>query len=117
LPWGSLLHAVALPEPDSLRHVARLCAPNAKAEIVFSYDEQDSREGAPLGSLILDEKHIAALPERYSSAGLQIISAECIPQQKLTAYNTTWAKRLAFGRTRKIWRIRAKRIGTSSHDP
>jgi 16S rRNA (adenine(1408)-N(1))-methyltransferase len=109
LPWGSLLGAVALPEVDALRHVARLCLPDATVEIVFSYDQQqDAREGAPLGTVVLDEQHIAMLAERYARAGLEIVSTANIPQRQLTAYETTWAKRLAFGRRREVWRIEAR---------
>jgi 16S rRNA (adenine(1408)-N(1))-methyltransferase len=108
LPWGSLLQAVALPEVDSLLHIARLCLPDGSVEIVFSYDQQDAREGAPLGTVVLDEKHIEVLAERYARAGLEIISSENISQQQLAAYETTWAKRLAFGRRREVWRIQAR---------
>jgi 16S rRNA (adenine(1408)-N(1))-methyltransferase len=109
LPWGSLLRSVALPEVDRLRHIARLCLPDGAVEIVFSYDQQqDAREGAPLGTVVLDEKHIAMLAEPYALAGLEILSTQNIPQRQLTAYETTWAKRLAFGRPREVWHIQAR---------
>ena len=115
LPWGNLLRAVALPEVESLRHIARLCTPEAIVEIVFSYDQQqDAREGAPLGTVVLDEKHIAMLAQRYALAGLEIVSTENIPRRQLTAYQTTWAKRLAFGRRREVWRICARCAGKSA---
>jgi 16S rRNA (adenine(1408)-N(1))-methyltransferase len=106
LPWGSLLKTVAAPGIESLRHIASLCLPEADIEVVFSYDRQrDAREKAPLGGAVLD---VAALPHLYQEAGLQIITAERIPQPDLCAYETTWAKRLAFGRPREVWRIRAR---------
>lgn len=110
LPWGSLLRVVAAPDIDSLQHIAQLCLPNAGIEIVFSYDQQhDAREGAPLGAAALDEEHIAAtLPGLYEKAGLCIVASERVPQHELAAYETTWAKRLAFGRPREVWRIRVE---------
>lgn len=113
LPWGNLLRAVAAPEIDSLRHVAHLCLADATLEIVFSYDEQrDARLGIPLGAAGLDEPHIAGtLPRYYERAGLRIVAAERAPQRELADYETTWAKRLAFGRPRPVWRLRARYTG------
>ena len=111
LPWGSLLRAVAAPELESLRQIAGLCLSNANVEIVFSYDLHDAREGAPLETGVFDEAHITGtLPRHYAQAGLQIVTVEQIPQRELTTYETTWAKRLAFGRPRKVWRIRATKM-------
>jgi len=103
LPWGKLLRAVAIPEIDSLQHIARLTTCNASVEIVFSYDApQVVRANAP---------HL------YEQAGLQITSLEKIPQRELVAYETTWAKRLAFGKPREVWRIRANALVTSQSTP
>lgn len=111
LPWGSLLRAVALPEIVSLGNIARLCLPNAAVEIVISYDQHDAREGAPLGIARLDEQSIAALQQPYARAGLEITAAESIPHQQLAGYETTWARRLTYGRQRDVWRIRARHTG------
>jgi 16S rRNA (adenine(1408)-N(1))-methyltransferase len=112
LPWGSLLRAVALPEIASLRHIAHLCLPDANVEIVFSYDERrDARERTSLPAAGLDEDHMATLPALYEQAGLLIASAERFSQGELAAYHSTWAKRLAFGRPRNVWRVRARYAG------
>lgn len=109
LPWGSLLRAVAAPEVVSLRNIGRLCLAGADLEIVFSYDAQrDARQVIPLAAGALDEEHIATLPRLYEQAALQILAADRLPQKELAAYQTTWAKRIAFGRPRKIWRLRAR---------
>jgi 16S rRNA (adenine(1408)-N(1))-methyltransferase len=113
LPWGSLLRAVAAPKIDSLRHIARLCLPEATIEIVLSYDEQrDARQKFPLGADGLDEEHIrTTLPRHYEQAGLPIVAAEQVSQRELADCQTTWAKRLAFGRRRNVWRLRARYAG------
>ena len=107
LPWGSLLRAVALPEPASLLQIASLCAPNAKIEIVLSFDPQrDASEGARLGLADLNETHIRSmLLEIYRQVGLEVACVGTIPQQELSEYETTWAKRLAVGSARNVWRI------------
>jgi len=112
LPWGSLLRAVGAPEPVALRHIAGLCLPGAGVEIVISYDEQrDARQGILLTVDRFDEKHIAKLAQLYQVAGLQIVAADRFSQRELAGYQTTWAKRLAFGRPREIWRLLARYIG------
>jgi 16S rRNA (adenine(1408)-N(1))-methyltransferase len=112
LPWGSLLLAVGAPELVALRRIANLCVPDAAVEIVFSYDERrDTQQGImrPIGGF--DEGHIATLPGLYQKAGLQIVAVDRFSQKELADYQTTWAKRLAFGRARKIWRLRARYVG------
>lgn len=112
LPWANLLSAVAAPDMNSLREIAGLCVPDASVEIVFSYDtESDARDGARLGGTKLNERHVlTTLPPLYEQAGLRIVGAGKIPQKELLAYQTTWAKRLAFGRPREVWRIRARSL-------
>lgn len=112
LPWGSLLRAVGTPEPVSLRHIAQLCRPEADVEIVLSYDAQrDARQALLLPAGTLDESHIATLPGLYQQADLQIVTADRISQRELAACQTTWAKRLAFGQPRIVWRLRARHTG------
>jgi len=69
------------------------------------------RESAPLGVSALDERHIlTTVPHLYERAGLPIVLVERLPQKELGTYETTWAKRLAFGRSREVWRVRAKYV-------
>jgi hypothetical protein len=76
---------------------------------VFSYDaDRDSGKPGPLGSTGLDASHVRdRLPPLYESAGLQIESIETIDADQLARCETTWSKRLAFGRQRVAWRLRA----------
>ena len=110
LPWGNLLRTLATPDTNSLRDIASLCLADATIEIVFSYDSRsDARDRGSLRGTRLDEQHVlATLPPIYHQAGLRVEMAEKIPQRELAAYETTWAKRLAFGRPREVWRIRAR---------
>jgi 16S rRNA (adenine(1408)-N(1))-methyltransferase len=100
LPWGSLLETVAIPRQESLRNLAMLCLPHATIEIVLSYDERNAER--------LDEQHVVkTLPRLYQQAGLRITGVEKLRNDDLRKYETTWARRLAFGRSRDIWRILA----------
>ena len=109
LPWGSLLRAVAAPEATSLLQIASLCSSKANIEIVFSFDpHRDAAEGARLGIAHLDGRYITSrLPEVYRRAGLQVEHVQAMPFRELAEYETSWAKRLATGRERNVWRIRA----------
>ena len=109
LPWGSLLRGLVQPEDTSLTQLHSLCAPHACVEIVFSYDyKRDASERAPLGLMNIHETHVQrVLPEVYERMGLGVTSVERISQHELGRYETTWAKRLAFGRQREIWGLRA----------
>lgn len=60
--------------------------------------------------LVINEEHIAKLPLLYEQAGLQVLSTEVISKQELLTYETTWAGRLASGRERQVWRLRAGRV-------
>jgi 16S rRNA (adenine(1408)-N(1))-methyltransferase len=113
LPWGSLLRAVAAPDLDSLRHISRLCLPGADVDIVLSYDElRDARQGILFPGGAFDYGHIARLTRAYREAGIQVETANRLSQKELASLETTWAKRLAFGRPRKVWRVCAKYAGT-----
>lgn len=113
LPWGTLLKAVAKPEIVSLDHVASLCLNDACIEIVLSYDrDRDVRQMAPVETGELDEKHmLTTLPRCYLDAGLKIVNSQRISGTDLMTYETTWAKRLAFGRPREVWRIQSLVVG------
>jgi 16S rRNA (adenine(1408)-N(1))-methyltransferase len=100
LPWGNLLETVAIPRQESLRNLATLCLPHATVEIVLSYDERNAER--------LDDQHVVEiLPRLYRHAGLRVRRVEKLGNDDLEKYETTWARRLAFGRSRDIWRILA----------
>ncbi|HXV61497.1 MAG TPA: hypothetical protein VEK15_12430 [Vicinamibacteria bacterium] len=111
LPWGELLLAVAAPEPATLEAIAALCRTDASLEIVFSYDPRRD----PSIPALRDYQGISAarvetrLREPYRRAGLDIHRVEDLDNRALLDYPTTWARRLAHGDSRKIWRIGGRR--------
>ena len=111
LPWGRLLRTVAEPNLADLRNIAALGQIGATFEVVFSYDARIEGQGnGPLDTNSLDESHVRdKLPLVYASAELAVKEVKRVEMAELKAYSTTWAKRLAYGRKREVWRIRAVR--------
>jgi 16S rRNA (adenine(1408)-N(1))-methyltransferase len=107
-PWRSLLRAVALPDVESLRSVRRLCRDGASLTLVLSYAERDRGELARLGLPALSRDHLeGALTRGYRDAGFRVTCIESLSRDELHTLSSTWAKRLAFGRPRDVWRVRA----------
>jgi 16S rRNA (adenine(1408)-N(1))-methyltransferase len=112
LPWGSLLRAFALPDVEALRTVRRLCRPGAALEVILALDdERDATELARLGLAEFSERHLTCeLTVAYRDAGFRIDAIERMTREELRALPSTWAKRLAFGRERPVWRVRARAL-------
>jgi 16S rRNA (adenine(1408)-N(1))-methyltransferase len=100
LPWGSLLRGIACPEPSTLSALRDLCQPDAELELVFSHGARDG-----VLDIALDEEHVrSALLPAYASAGLRVKHVARLDRAALARYPTTWARRLASGREREVWR-------------
>jgi 16S rRNA (adenine(1408)-N(1))-methyltransferase len=109
-PWGSLLRAVAAPDVELLSNVRRLCRAGATLEVVLGYDcARERSEVERLALPELTEHHLTAeLPRGYRDAGFRVGRVEAMTRESLRALPSTWAKRLAFGRPRDVWRIVAR---------
>ena len=77
-PWGSLLRAVALPEPGPLSRLRGLCKSGAQVRFVFEH--ASGRE---------------ALESAWREAGLDLRGRE-MSVEEARALPTTWAKRLGY---------------------
>lgn len=111
LPWGSLLAAVAKPDPAVLTNIAALCAPGAAFRALFTVDPvRDAKELERLG---LD---CVGAPEwesrvrcAYDEAGFERVAVKPVPMTVVAELGTTWAKRIARTPGRNAWEIRACR--------
>jgi 16S rRNA (adenine(1408)-N(1))-methyltransferase len=115
LPWGELLCGLLRPEEGTLKDVATLCRQGASIEVVASYDPRyDARLWSAQPAFAVDSLHVGSrLPACYQRAGLCVVRTERLDQRVLLEYPTTWAKRLAHGRPRVVWRIQAVRSDDS----
>jgi 16S rRNA (adenine(1408)-N(1))-methyltransferase len=107
LPWGSLLRAVAAPDPALLASLRALAAPAASLVVVMGYDARsDPATAAALAPLTRERLEGEVLP-RYRDAGFaaQVAPATLADLRRL---GTTWSSRLAFGRERAFWQITAR---------
>jgi hypothetical protein len=109
LPWSRLLRAVAEPLTQDLLRLAAIGRPGAEIETVFSYAPAIDGHAAAHPGVVLDERHVrGTLPAAWRAAGLEVTGVDAITRDALKAYPTTWAGRLAFGRDRTFWRLRAR---------
>jgi 16S rRNA (adenine(1408)-N(1))-methyltransferase len=113
LPWGSLLRAVALPEPGLLANLRAICAPGARLTVVFTYDRDlDPGQVARLDLPPLGEDVAARLAPGYAEAGWRIEGAVAIGNAELRGLASTWARRLGHGeRERVVWRVEGLATG------
>lgn len=109
LPWGSLLRAVARPEPSGLANLRALCRPGAQVRIVFGYGPADPIAVQGLPGLA-DDARFAALCSDYGAAGLAVI-ARRMALEEVSELPTTWAGKLAFsGQDRHFIELRGRAL-------
>jgi 16S rRNA (adenine(1408)-N(1))-methyltransferase len=94
LPWGSLLRAIALPEPEGLAKLRALCKPQARVQVVFGYGPGDPAGVRDLPGLT-EEARLAGLVVTYAAAGFDVV-ARRMARREVGELATTWAKKLAF---------------------
>ncbi len=84
-PWGSLLRAIALPEPGPLARLRALCKPGAEVRFVFEHEAEPE-----------------ALERAYLEAGFALTVRE-LAAFEARLLPTTWAKKLGYsGRPRRF---------------
>lgn len=98
-PWGSLLGAVATGDAAVLANLRRICASDARLELVIGMDpERDCAEldrlgVAPLSTAFID----SVLTPRYRDAGFEILDRGVLASSEWAKLRTAWAKRLSSG--------------------
>lgn len=119
LPWGSLLAAVARPVPALLAGIRRLGRPGARLHVVLGLDpDRDRSESRRLDLPGLDSAHLRGpLPAAYAAAGFRIVRVRRLAAPQMASWPTTWAKRLAGGRPRRVLEIEAVASTTPSAGP
>jgi 16S rRNA (adenine(1408)-N(1))-methyltransferase len=107
-PWGSLLRAVALPQPALLQKLAALAKPGAELDVLVNLTPL--RDAAYVEKLGLAEAALLCNPARmrgtYAAAGWTVKSIEEVTGTLIRA--TRWGSQLHHA-GREVWRVRAVR--------
>lgn len=97
MPWGSLLRALATPEPDVLRAVAARCVPGAPFLVTLNLHAW--RPPVPeVGSTAEPTPDDRRLTDAYAAAGWRIDKATYPDAAELAGLGTSWTKRLGSSR-------------------
>jgi hypothetical protein len=108
LPWGSLLRAVALPDPAVLANVRSLCRPDARVTVLLGSDPvRDRAELLRVGTSLEPEALAGRLGEPYRVAGFRLRSARPVDGERLASWPTRWTTRLARGEGRRFVELEA----------
>jgi SAM-dependent methyltransferase len=102
-PWGSLLRAVAAPEPAGLAAVVSLLRPGGRLVALLNASaSEDSSYAERLELPALDGEHIEErLVPGWSAEGLRDVSARLLDAGEEPPHRTTWGQRLVRGSGRE----------------
>lgn len=105
-PWGSLLRGVAVGDSTLLHAVARAGVPGARVDILVNYAvfydpvPLDVRDLPELTDTYVED----VLTPAYAAAGLRLFHYERVGKATMKDVQTTWSKRLAYGkRPHTVW--------------
>jgi putative PIG3 family NAD(P)H quinone oxidoreductase len=114
-PWGSLLDAVLGADGPTIRGIVELMRRTAELVVLLSVVERDgvdrvTRLDAPTAERVATD--VATI------GGLRVVECRPASAGEVAGAHSTWAKRLAVGRSRPAWVLRLRRIGqTVDEDP
>jgi 16S rRNA (adenine(1408)-N(1))-methyltransferase len=111
-PWGTLLEYIAKPDLNMVYKITNLLKNNGQLEIVFGYDEKlepaatKKHNLEQLDTLTVNEKIAAAF--KYSS--VKITRLKELKKAELRKRESTWGKRLSYGKDRPVYMMQFKKI-------
>ena len=103
-PWGSLLRAIAIGEPDVLRSLHRISARGCLLEVVIGIDpRRDRAEVERLGLPSLSAGYLKeVLALTYEAAGFVMRESGCVAPADWGHFKTSWARRLKGNDQRQV---------------
>ena len=107
LPWGSLLKSITKPTKEIVAKIKRIMKIPGSLEITLGYSlEFEPSETERLNLEEIDENLIKTeiLPV-FLEGGFLLTKLEKLENKDLKDYETTWSKKLHFGKNRSIYRI------------
>jgi 16S rRNA (adenine(1408)-N(1))-methyltransferase len=107
LPWGSLLEGVVKGKEEVLSKIAFVSRKDAFLSIITTYsvyyeESEIIKRGLPKLSY---DYFIKELSKEYEKYGINIKGVSLIKCEDLKGFNSQWAKKLAFGKEREIFKI------------
>jgi 16S rRNA (adenine(1408)-N(1))-methyltransferase len=114
MPWGSLLRG-SLARDDAgaaAGGIAALVAPGGTVRVLLSIDPRDRLALPPL-----EDVAAADVADRWRRHGLALTALESADAATVTASGSSWARRLAAGRDRTVWRIELERPDWTAQAP
>lgn len=114
LPWGGLRDGLIKAEAAVMHNIVKLGKVEATVDIVISYSslyEQGEVNRRQLPTLGLT--YLSQLKLLYSQFGLNVLQISMLNNDQLKQFETDWAKKLAFGRLREIYRLQCQIFETT----
>lgn len=107
LPWGTLLESVVKPTKEGLKKMLKLLKENGVLEIILGYAQE--LEPSETKRLNLPPVHLGLINDiivpAFEDVGFHAVEFYELDKVQLATIETTWAKKLRFGRDRKIYKI------------
>jgi 16S rRNA (adenine(1408)-N(1))-methyltransferase len=110
LPWGSLRDAVVKGDTELLRGIKSIGKNGAALDIYVTYSSlYEVKEISERDLPELSVEYITGvLKYKYLTHGILLKNTNLLSNEDLKALETTWAKKLAFGRKRDIYHLEFK---------
>jgi 16S rRNA (adenine(1408)-N(1))-methyltransferase len=107
LPWGTLLENIVKPKKTQLSKLYGLLKEDGELEIILGYapelePKETTRLDLPLINLDLVRNELVPA---FESAGFHTKEYYEMSKKQLAVEETTWAKRLRYGKDRKIYKM------------
>jgi len=106
-PWGSLLAGVAKGEKNLAKNISGVLKKGGRLYITFGYSstsEPGETKRLELSNLSEDELHDEIIPA-FKKAKLKLNKVVTLGKSEIFEMESSWAKKLTFGRERKIYRL------------
>jgi len=107
LPWGTLLKNVVLPSRENVEKLRSLLKTGGELEIVLSYHpefEPSETERLELPPLSKNYVENVIIPD-LCKYGFEHVSLQQMTKKDLKQTETTWSKKLSFGKMREIYKL------------
>jgi 16S rRNA (adenine(1408)-N(1))-methyltransferase len=111
-PWGSLLRALLLPDPDVVRGLAHLAKPGGAVTLRLSITAHDGVAGMEA----LDAIGAQTIGRRVAAASDALVfgGARPVTPDEAKRLHSSWAARLRVGHSREAWTLRFHRVAEAA---